>query len=111
MAAACGLAFFFVDSHLILGGRPSPPYTDYFPHLDHLREVGRNEWPRRPDASPYSIRQVVSPGGEGGAQVFFRDLDTAQQVWSLERGYPGDPWYLDFYKKHEPQGLRLWRVS
>jgi 1,4-alpha-glucan branching enzyme len=32
-------------------------------------------------------------------------------VWSRERGYPGDPWYLDFYKKHEPQELRLWRVS
>ena len=58
-----------------------------------------------------SVNAGASPGGEGGAQVFFRDLETARQVWSLERGYPGDPWYLDFYKKHEPQGLRLWRVS
>jgi 1,4-alpha-glucan branching enzyme len=111
IVAACGLEFFFVDSHLILGGRPSPPYTDYFPQLDGLREVGRDEWPRRPEASPYSMRRVMSPSGEGEAHVFFRDLETARQVWSLERGYPGDPWYLDFYKKHEPQGLRLWRVS
>jgi 1,4-alpha-glucan branching enzyme len=106
-----GLEFFFVDSHLILGGRPLPPYTDYFPQLDRLREVGRNEWPRRPEASPYSVRRVVSPGGTGSACVFFRELETAWQVWSRERGYPGDPWYLDFYKKHEPGGLRFWRVS
>ena len=106
-----GFEFFFVDSHLILGGRPSPPYTDYFPELDRLREVGRNEWPRRPHVSPYSVCTVHSPGGEGTTQVFFRDMETARQVWSRERGYPGDPWYLDFHKKHEPQGLRLWRVS
>jgi 1,4-alpha-glucan branching enzyme len=106
-----GLEFFFVDSHLILGGRPSAPYTDYFPQLDRLREVGRDEWPRRPKVSPYSMRRVGSAGGAREALVFFRDLETAKQVWSRERGYPGDPWYLDFYKRHEPQGLRLWRVS
>jgi 1,4-alpha-glucan branching enzyme len=109
--AEYGLEFFFVDSHLILGGRPSPPYTDYFPQLDRLREVGRVEWPRRPAASPYSVRRVGSPGGTGSARVFFRELETARQVWSRDRGYPGDPWYLDFHKKHEPHGLRLWRVS
>jgi 1,4-alpha-glucan branching enzyme len=109
--AEYGVEFFFVDSHLILGGRPSPPYSDYFPQLDRLREAGRDEWPRRPHVSPYSIGRVRSPGGSGEAVVFFRDLETSRQVWSRERGYPGDPWYLDFYKKHEPQGLRLWRVS
>lgn len=106
-----GLEFFFVDSHLILGGRPLPPYSEYFPQLDRLREVGRDEWPRRPDVSPYSTCPVTSPGGKGTARAFFRDLETARQVWSRERGYPGDPWYLDFHKKHEPQGLQLWRVS
>lgn len=111
MLADNGLEFFFADSHLILGGRPSPPYTDYFPQLDRLREVGRGEWPRRSHISPYQVSTVVSPGGEGAARVFFRDLETAKQVWSRERGYPGDPWYLDFYKKHEPHDLRLWRVS
>lgn len=111
MLADNGLEFFFADSHLILGGRPSPPYTDYFPQLDRLREVGRGEWPRRSHISPYQVSTVGSPGGEGTARAFFRDLETAKQVWSRERGYPGDPWYLDFYKKHEPHDLRLWRVS
>lgn len=111
MLAAYGVEFFFADSHLILGGRPSPPYTDYFPQLDRLREVGRDEWPRRPHMSPYSVGRVHSAGGSGDALVFFRDLETSRQVWSRDRGYPGDPWYLDFYKKHEPQGVRLWRVS
>jgi 1,4-alpha-glucan branching enzyme len=106
-----GLQFFFADSHLILGGRPLPPYDDYFPHLARLREVGREEWPQRPGASPYEIYRVSSHGGEDGAAVFFRDPESAQQVWSRERGYPGDPWYLDFHKKHLPGGLHLWRVS
>ena len=32
-------------------------------------------------------------------------------MWSRENGYPGDPWYLEFHKKHLPGGLTLWRVS
>ncbi|MBI3300753.1 MAG: hypothetical protein HYZ72_01545 [Deltaproteobacteria bacterium] len=63
--AEYGLEFFFADSHLILGGRPLPPYDDYFPHLARLREAGREEWPQRAGASPYKIYRVSS-SGEGG---------------------------------------------
>ncbi len=42
---------------------------------------------------PYS--PVKSPRG----LVFLgRDPETAQQVWSRIEGYPGDPWYRDFYR-------------
>jgi len=105
------LEFFFADSHLILGGRPLPLYEDYFPHLADLRGAGREDLPQRSGASPYRAARVSSRGGQGAAAVFFREPETAMQVWSRERGYPGDPWYLDFHKKHIPGGLKLWRVS
>jgi 1,4-alpha-glucan branching enzyme len=109
--AECGLEFFFADSQFVAGGRSLPPYSDYFPQLVNLQETSRAGWPQRADTSPYSIYRVASYGGTGEATVFLRDPESAQQVWSLERGYPGDPWYLDFYKKHLPGGLHLWRVS
>jgi 1,4-alpha-glucan branching enzyme len=107
----CGLQFFFADSQFVAGGRALPPYNDYFPQLANLREASRAGWPQRADTSPYDIYRVTSHGGAGEATVFFRDPESAQQVWSRERGYPGDPWYLDFYKQHLPGGLHLWRVS
>jgi 1,4-alpha-glucan branching enzyme len=111
LVAESGLTFFFADSHLILGGRPLPLYEDYFPHLAELRATGREDLPQRLGASLYKIYRVSSRGGQGTAAVFFREPETALQVWSRERGYPGDPWYLDFHKKHLPGGLKLWRVS
>lgn len=111
LVAESGLTYFFADSHLILGGHPLPLYEDYFPHLAELRATGREDLPQRFGASPYKIYRVASRGGEGTAVVFFREPETALQVWSRERGYPGDPWYLDFHKKHLPGGLKLWRVS
>src|SRR6266571_96205 len=109
--AECGLEFFFADSQTVVGGRPLPPYDDYFPQLAALREAGRVEWPIRPGTSPYAIYRVSSRGGRGEATMFIRDPESALQVWSREHGYPGDPWYLEFHKKHLPGGLTLWRVS
>ncbi|HKA52553.1 MAG TPA: 1,4-alpha-glucan branching protein domain-containing protein [Candidatus Binatia bacterium] len=109
--AECGLRFFFADSQFVSGGRGVPPYNDYFPQLANLQEASRAGWPQRTDISPQEIYRVVSHGGGGEASVFFRDPESAQQVWSRGRGYPGDPWYLDFYKQHLPGGLHLWRVS
>lgn len=33
-----------------------------------------------------------------GVAVFGRDLDSSQQVWSTEQGYPGDSWYREFHR-------------
>ncbi|MGH7966893.1 MAG: 1,4-alpha-glucan branching protein domain-containing protein [Candidatus Binatia bacterium] len=109
--AEYGFGFFFADSHLVLGGRPLPPYNDYFPHLADLRAAGREEWPQRAGTSPLEVYRIFSREGIGAATAFIREPESAQQVWSRERGYPGDPWYLEFYKKHLPGGLTLWRVS
>jgi 1,4-alpha-glucan branching enzyme len=43
--------------------------------------------------------------------VFSRDRKTSEQVWSGEIGYPGEPRYLEFHKKHHNSGLRYWAVT
>ncbi len=57
----------------------------------------------------YAIHKTGRPGSE--TAFFTRDTDTSQQVWSASRGYPGDPYYLEFHKKRDPGGLRYWRVT
>jgi 1,4-alpha-glucan branching enzyme len=47
----------------------------------------------------------------GTAAAFTRHRDIAMQVWSGEVGYPGQPDYLDFHKKHFGSMLRYWRVT
>ncbi len=64
-----GLKFFFVDTHGLIYGDPTPKYGVYEP--------------------------VITPEG---VFVLARDPESSQQVWSAEVGYPGDPAYREFYK-------------
>jgi 1,4-alpha-glucan branching enzyme len=60
--------------------------------------------------SLYHAWRVDGPS-HAPVSVFPRDARTGVQVWSGERGYPGDPNYLDFHKKRFPGGHRYWRVT
>jgi len=64
-----GIEYFIADTHAILYGDPRPRYGVYAP--------------------------VVCPNGVG---VFARDVETSQQVWSAEIGYPGSDVYREFYR-------------
>jgi 1,4-alpha-glucan branching enzyme len=64
-----GIDYFFVDSHGLTFGRPTPVRGIHAP--------------------------VRTPGGPA---AFARDLETGRQVWSSVEGYPGDPAYRDFYR-------------
>lgn len=66
---AAGIEYFVGDTHAILYGDPRPRYGVHAP--------------------------VVCPNGTA---VFARDLETSQQVWSSEVGYPGDAMYREFYR-------------
>jgi 1,4-alpha-glucan branching enzyme len=63
------LRWFIVDTHGIANACPRPRFGVYAP--------------------------VYTPNG---LAVFGRDRDSAAQVWSRQEGYPGDPWYRDFYR-------------
>jgi 1,4-alpha-glucan branching enzyme len=128
-----GLEYFFLDSHHVAGRKGIPGGRVY--EDDGLRRlvpagdalVGRQgqrdntvasnspSSPRRPDGTSirsdlHSVHRISGVGSDGCA-FFIRDPETSQQVWSAEWGYPGDPHYLEFHKKHSPGGLRYWRVT
>lgn len=65
-----GIRFFFTEAHGLLHGTPRPKYGIYAP--------------------------VYCP--QTGVAAFARDMESAQQVWSAESGYPGDPRYREFYR-------------
>src|SRR5581483_24199 len=64
-----GIRFFFVDSHSLIFGTPRPRYGIYAP--------------------------IYTPAG---VAAFARDIETSEQVWSSQIGYPGDPDYREFYR-------------
>ncbi|MGI8669351.1 MAG: glycoside hydrolase family 57 protein [Aridibacter sp.] len=66
---SAGIEYFIGDSHAILYGDPRPRFGVHAP--------------------------VKCPNG---VAVFARDLETSQQVWSAEVGYPGNPVYREFYR-------------
>lgn len=50
-------------------------------------------------ATPRPVYGVYAPiACPSGLAVFGRDPESSRQVWSAEEGYPGDPWYRDFYR-------------
>ena len=67
--AGTGLEYFVADTHAVLYGEPRPRYGAHSP--------------------------VLTPSG---VAVFARDPETSRQVWSAEGGYPGDPFYREFYR-------------
>jgi 1,4-alpha-glucan branching enzyme len=64
-----GIEYFISDTHAILYGDPRPRYGVHAPVKC-----------------------------SNGVAVFARDVETSQQVWSAEVGYPGNPVYREFYR-------------
>ncbi len=108
-----GLEYFFVDAHLLKGGKAIGVYADRFAGLQSLwSQFAKSHVPEITERTPYTP-YLVNSGGKPGPPiaVFSRDHKTGAQVWSGDTGYPGDFHYLEFHKKHYPGDLRYWRVS
>ena len=80
------------------------PECAYDPSFDHIlgeegvrftvvEEHGLNYARPRPPSATYA--PIASPSG---VAFFARDLASGRQVWSRDEGYPGDPWYREFYR-------------
>lgn len=110
-----GLGQTIVDAHLLRGGEPIGVYRDRFEALRRLWQqyMGGTSVPSEEKVkNPHTLYWVNAGRPElGPVAIFTRDPQTGLQVWSGEHGYPGDPWYLEFHKKHWPGGHRYWRVS
>ncbi len=108
LLADSGLEFFFVDTHLVEANVQFTPYEllagDVPIALEHNARNG--------GASPYLAYYAGTPHRNHAPVAFFtRDARTGIQVWSGLHGYPGDPVYLEFHKKHWPGGHRYWQVT
>jgi 1,4-alpha-glucan branching enzyme len=64
-----GIEYFITETHGILHASPRPKFGVFAP--------------------------IYCPSG---VAAFARDMESSKQVWSVERGYPGDYWYRDFYR-------------
>jgi len=110
-----GLEYFIVDMHLLHGGEVCGMYLDRYEALRALHERLSAMSAVHPDLEDVSTHRVYltssHPFFEKTVAFFTRDAEAALQVWSGEFGYPGDPYYLDFHKKHWPGGLRYWRIT
>lgn len=108
-----GIAYFFVDAHLLKGGEAIGVYHDRFKGLEEMwKQYQKAYQPEDNARTPYAPYLVNSSGKPlEPVAVFSRDSVTGVQVWSGDGGYPGDPFYLEFHKKHYPGNLRYWRVS
>ncbi len=111
-----GLDYFIIDSHLLRGGKAIGVYLDRFEALQRLWGHFSDQYTpaaENAERTPYQAYYVSSFGDDKKrpVSILTRDPKTGIQVWSGEHGYPGDPFYLDFHKKHFPGGHRYWRVT
>jgi 1,4-alpha-glucan branching enzyme len=110
--ARAGLKYFFVDTHLLTGGKTLGVYAARFEALRRIYEqMVAGAEPATPGVDLTPHRPYYVGASDPGVACFVRDAETGLVVWSGEHGYPGDGWYLDFHKKHFPGGLRYWRVT
>jgi len=108
LLAESGIEFFFVDTHLVDKSVRFTPYDLLAGDVPIAAETaGKNG-----GASPYLSYYADTPHPDRVQVAFFtRDARTGLQVWSGLHGYPGDPAYLEFHKKHWPGGHRYWQVT
>lgn len=112
--AANGIEYFVTDEDLLKRLTPLGKFTD---------DAKENFVPIKSpnfffeswnfDRNPLNIYEVASSDKVeyGTAAIFTRHHDLSMQVWSGQIGYPGEPDYLDFHKKHFPSMHRYWRVT
>lgn len=108
------IEYFFIDEDLINRANPIGVFLDNKrTSIIKADDPYFNPLPHSFDRSPLSLYNISSSEKVeyGTAVAFTRHHDIAMQVWSGDVGYPGEPDYLDFHKKHNDSMLRYWRVT
>ena len=108
--AAGGIDHTVVDAHTVRAGAPVDWYRAMF------MGGGGSGGTRVPLGDPRSVHEPYRIHPTIGSNIpavsaFPRDVDLALQVWSSNSGYPGNPPYLEFHKKHHRSGHRYWSVT
>lgn len=110
--AKYGIKYFIGDQNLLERARPLGAFVDINREkLVPFESVPDKE--KRFDLIPLRLFNIASNERieYGTAIGFFRNTQMSMQVWSGEIGYPAEPDYLDFHKRHLDSYLRYWRVT
>ncbi len=104
-----GIKVFFVETHLVTGGRARGKAMGGMlgPYPETQRPV-RQPVVLEPHGGT-TFRPYTVDGSD--VAVFARNEKTGLQVWSASHGYPGDAAYREFHKKESVSGLHYWRVT
>ncbi len=113
--AKYNIDFFITDEDLLKRSSPIGTYDSYknpdgFMHISNPEITSRGTQFAKSPLDLYNISSSEKVE-YGTAVAFTRHHDISMQVWSGEVGYPGEPNYLDFHKKHFPSKLRYWSVT
>ncbi len=108
-----GIKYFVIDEKLIKDSYPIGTFAGSRENFVPLNSPAFQPVPWNFDKTPLRVYEVSSSEKVeyGTAAAFVRHHDIAMQVWSGEVGYPGEPDYLDFHKRHLGSMLRYWRVT
>lgn len=110
--AKYGIKYFIIDQNLLERARPLGAFVDSnkeaFVPFDKIPNKEK-----RFELTPLRLFNVASSEKVeyGTSLVFTRHSSLSMQVWSGEIGYPAEPDYLDFHKRHLESYLRYWRVT
>lgn len=117
-----GIKVFFTETHAITGGKPVgiaagdilAPYGDI--KRRYVIPASKEALPEHDNTTfkAYYARNTEknSDSNESsGVAVIGRNNTTGHQVWSEEKGYPGDFDYREFHKKAGSSGLQYWCVT
>jgi 1,4-alpha-glucan branching enzyme len=103
-----GIEVFFVETHLVTGGRARGKalggMVGPYPALEREEPETRAAEQHGTTFRPYRV-------GSSNVAVLARNEQTGLQVWSAAHGYPGDAAYREFHKKDDVSGLHYWRVT
>lgn len=104
------LKYFITDQKLFENSVPIGKFVD---DIHDKIEVFTNPNEIPFDRNPLQLVNVASSEKieYGTVVVFSRHQMISMQVWSGDIGYPAEPDYLDFHKRHLDSMLRYWRVT
>jgi len=109
------IEYFITDEDLISRSSAIGALNSYGNYSDFTHVSDSGIWDKGVhfDKSPLELYNISSSEKVeyGTAVAFTRHHDISMQVWSGEVGYPGEPDYLDFHKKHMGSMLRYWSVT
>lgn len=112
LVAKYGIKYFVIDEDLLRRSFPIGKFIDLAREkFVEFRNLKPKEFTF--DKSPLRLVNVASSEKVeyGTSVVFTRYEQISMQVWSGEVGYPAEPDYLDFHKRHLDSWLRYWRVT